>query len=618
MTNPLATWIFDALPPSGTRRGGDPSQHVFKPDLETFVREVVQNANDQRRGNAPPEVRFSFEELSGTRLQDFFEAMEWRSLEPHLQGAARMRGGRNLKSALEDLEGSGKLLLVRIEDRNTVGLTGDEFKGENHFRALCKDTLFSHKQSGAAGGSYGLGKSVLWAFSGFSTVLFNSVLSEPPAGRASPRLIGRVELPSHGTQGGDWYTGSGWFGATGEDSEGRRRAESLWSVKAAHLARDLHMARERSNTGTSLLIVGFREPASDEEPSVQAIRTRMARAALLNFWPAMVMPNRSLRIAIDQDAPIAPGKSSELEPFVQCYRRALAPEQRLDSPGDVVCRELQLEIPAHKDGAKGVVATVRLAVRLDEERSTSILRGHVASFRGPGMVVKYWDRSGIAPPGRPFHAVLACGEARDPENVTELDRQVERFLRLAEPPGHDEWGSTSALKEEYRRGYAKALEQLKDQVTQALRELLAQSVAEGVRGPERLQRRFPIGAKGPSGGSAPSAFRFGGLSAHLERGSWRFSGVIQPARSGRAFEATIRLREVGDAQTPLAEVPIRSLEILGKGTVHRIERGVALISVPKGLDGIGFSGTSVPAAEGGFGAGELRMEITSELGSGRG
>ena len=60
-------WIFDQLPPSGARRGGDPSEHAFRHDLETFVREVVQNANDQSLGR--PEVHFALMELSGAELE---------------------------------------------------------------------------------------------------------------------------------------------------------------------------------------------------------------------------------------------------------------------------------------------------------------------------------------------------------------------------------------------------------------------------------------------------------------------------------------------------------------------------------------------------------------------
>ncbi|MCH7551401.1 MAG: ankyrin repeat domain-containing protein, partial [Proteobacteria bacterium] len=120
----------------------------------------------------------------------------------------------------------------------TGDVTGDELDGDSHFRALCKDTLYSHKQSEGAGGSYGVGKSVLWAFSGLSTVLFNSVLSKDPRGFRSPRLIGRAELPSHGVSDESWYSGPGWFGIRA-DVTGGARAESVWADAAALLASEL-------------------------------------------------------------------------------------------------------------------------------------------------------------------------------------------------------------------------------------------------------------------------------------------------------------------------------------------------------------------------------------------
>jgi hypothetical protein len=116
----------------------------------------------------PPEVHFRFHQLEGRELESFLHALAWTSLHKHLEAAARVRGGRGIGRALRDLEAHKKLLVLVIEDRGTVGLTGDEDAGDSHFRALCKDTLYRHKQSDGAGGSYGRGKSVLWGFSGLS------------------------------------------------------------------------------------------------------------------------------------------------------------------------------------------------------------------------------------------------------------------------------------------------------------------------------------------------------------------------------------------------------------------------------------------------------------------
>ena len=272
----MFSWIFDAIPPSGARRGGDPAEHVFTRNLDTFVREVVQNANDQRIGKAPPEIHFRFFELRGAALESFLAKVSWPMLEPHLRAAGGARGGRAIRRFLEDMERSHRLVLLTIEDRHTVGLTGAESEEDSHFRALCKDTLFSHKRHAGAGGSYGLGKSVLWAFSGLSTVIFNSVLHEHPEGCRSPRMIGRVELPSHKV-GSAWYSGSGWFGKPVK-TNGGERAESIWHLDASLEARELFLTREEHATGTSILPWDSTIPQAMTSPRFlfcQRIRARL-------------------------------------------------------------------------------------------------------------------------------------------------------------------------------------------------------------------------------------------------------------------------------------------------------------------------------------------------------
>ncbi len=92
----MVEWVFDVLPPSGARRGGDPAEHAFARSLDTFVREVVQNANDQRIGDRAPEVHFDFEELVGESLKEFQAQLSWSSLLPHLQAAGGTQAGAPL------------------------------------------------------------------------------------------------------------------------------------------------------------------------------------------------------------------------------------------------------------------------------------------------------------------------------------------------------------------------------------------------------------------------------------------------------------------------------------------------------------------------------------------
>jgi hypothetical protein len=198
-------WLFYRGGPSAPRYGGDPTKHAVDQDVETFVREVLQNANDQARDDllAPVEVRFRFLSLSGEELESFREAIGWDQLHDHLQAVAEMDRGLGHRQFLDKLDEEEELRLLVVEDRNTTGLVGEWDDAGSNYTALVRDELYSNKQDDTAGGTYGLGKSVLWTFSGASTVLFDSVLhADDP--RTNRRLIARSKLPTHDLNGDEY------------------------------------------------------------------------------------------------------------------------------------------------------------------------------------------------------------------------------------------------------------------------------------------------------------------------------------------------------------------------------------------------------------------------------
>lgn len=577
----LIDWVFDPLPSSGARRGGDPAEHVFKHQLDTFVREVVQNANDQREGE--PSVDFTFEVLRDAGLDEFLSSLRWEGLAPHLHAAAKLPGGQRLVPALAALEKNRELMVLRVTDRKTVGLTGDEDADGSHFRALCKDVLVSHKKIASAGGSYGLGKSVLWAFSGLATVAFNSVPAQLTTHQSPPRLIARAELPSHTVSAED-FQGPGWFGRDVTRAKGRR-AESVWGLTANTIGRELGIAREQLDSGTSILIVGFREPAADASPSTDELGPRIADACRRWFWPAMQFEGRALRLSVG-------GKPVTVEnELTEAWVQRRGKRTSLDEPGDVVSIDLPFEIPARRDGTQALTGEVRLVVRLASEERQDEALGRVALFRGAGMVVKYLDLRSLIAVGRPFHAFVAAGEARQPEAPTEADRAIEHFLRLAEPPGHDEWEATNALKEGYQRGYSKALDLLFASIKQSLRKLLIATAETGTRAPDALLRRFPFGARGRPG-SAPTSFHFSRVGGQLDGRRWRFAGTVRPSETGGRWSIVIGLNVLGDRGTRLDPVGIVRLELVDapRGVTHTVREGRAFIEVPRGIDELSFSG----------------------------
>jgi hypothetical protein len=181
LMTPGTEWIFDQVPASGARQGGLAQAEVFDKDIGTFVREVLQNARDQRLPDGDVvRVRFHLEQISGPYLNDFLDAMQWWQLEPHLDAISRsgyVTISPRVRDTLEQLRTGETLRLLRIDDFGTNGLTGDEDDPDANFNALCRNTLITPAERRQSGGSFGLGKSVLWRFSGFSTVLFASAVS---------------------------------------------------------------------------------------------------------------------------------------------------------------------------------------------------------------------------------------------------------------------------------------------------------------------------------------------------------------------------------------------------------------------------------------------------------
>lgn len=365
-------WVFDELPPSGARRGGEPAEYAFGHGLETFVREVVQNANDQalRDAGQRPEVRMSLHSLEGDALAHLHAALDWPNLLEHLRAAGRTPTptGRRLAEFLAEHEASERLVVCRIEDRHTAGLTGDEDGEHSHFRALCKDTLFSIKSSEAAGGSYGLGKSVLWAFSGLATVVFASQPSQLGKGQRAPRVIGRSELPFHAID-EQGYMGPGWLGVRTERGEGRVRAESIWGARAKSLAAKLELAREADVSGTSVLVLGFRDPTRDADEPLERVVAALREHAATWFWPAMQSDHRGLAIHVDAEPVRA-----------ETYRRLAAAQRAGHQAGARRRRGTRADPDRAATGAQGG-GQARGHARLDRAPRRGRQRGGAAAAR---------------------------------------------------------------------------------------------------------------------------------------------------------------------------------------------------------------------------------------------
>jgi hypothetical protein len=595
-------WIFDPTPPSGARTGGDVAEYAFTPGIEVFVREVLQNAKDQHAGGPEPvSVVFRLVKLEGKSLEAFLEGIGWEVLRPHIAAAGESENGASYKLALDKLDETAELSLLIVEDRNTGGLMGPE-TGDGNFAALCLDTLFSKKPDATAGGSYGLGKAVLWRFSALSTVLFNSNLIQLEKGQSNPRFIGRVSLPWH-KLGSKEYSGGGWFGESKTLARGQSKAQSLWGTSASDLASKLGLSRQGVAAGTSILVVGLDEPARETRPLDQ-LAQEIERAASIWFWPSITDKTSTLEVSIEV---VERGRTvlnrtvtahQAVKPFVDAmwdYQSGTL-KGSLQEPGDTVVVPITVRLPSRRDAsASGIDAEATLVIKLAEPEASvqDPHRNSVACFRGPGMVVEYRKFERLSLTARPFHALLVCGNAQV-NGATDENKYFDEFLRAAEPPEHHRWVPTKRLKDTYKTGYKKALDSLNEALRQRLKEAVSEKITGGQEGPQLLMRKFPVGSAA-GGGSEQQPFEFRDLAASLDAsGFWIFVGtIIARTNIDKGWVAIVDMRFADEGGGRGEGGMIGSLDA-SAGKV-KIEKGKATVTLPSTIRQVRISGRTDPA-----------------------
>lgn len=473
-------WVFQPAPEDGSRNGGNAAAYAFAANLEVLAREATQNSLDERVDHDRPVVtRFVLHELTGEHLKRFLSALGWGSIERHLRQAAdrQQKAGRVLIDGLNELDRTGRLVLLRIDDYNAAGLTGPEY-GDGRFARVVRRTLDSGK-AGSQGGSYGLGKAALWAASRFGLVLVNSTLSERQEGRHERRMAGRLELPWHALDGED-FSGPAWFGL--RDKERGRAVRSWWAD--AETAESLYLERSDPAPGTSFLVVGAYDGSGDTG-ELEGMYDQLVKGVAENFWASMVGGDRSAPLLRTSVAAWRDGMVVRAERVVDPHAhepaRSRAVKAFLDgrttseltSREDVLQVSVPLKLPALKEPASDggdrpdTHAAVLLVTPTKDDDSRP---DQLAFMRATRMVVRN-KKVGDLPLGhRRFQAVLLAGLATGRNTPDSQD--AERLLRTAEPPDHNDWRATEDLTATYVRGARQCIINFKKAAEQAVRDLL--------------------------------------------------------------------------------------------------------------------------------------------------
>lgn len=474
----LINWYYRPAHRDGGRELGNAAAFAFDSDLRVLAREATQNSLDERFDETRPvRVRYQLHELTGERLHGFLGAVRWNEqVIPHLEAAAdrRQKVGRVIAGGLRDLQETGRLLLLRVDDYNASGLTGPDYD-DGKFAAVVRRQLDSRKGA-TAGGSFGLGKATLWATSQFGLVIMHSTLSEPYEGRRDRRLIGRLDLPWHEIE-GEPYAGPAWLGEA--DPQREKVARSWWADERT--VEDLYLARDSGDPGTSFLIVGAHDAAS-EATDLESMHAALVRSLAGNFWASMVagregVPLLEASVEARRDGQLVRAEERvdphRLQPAKSRAMRAFLDgdtTETLTTAEDVVRVTVPLTVPPRKDEGKARPVEHQAVLLVTPAEPGDEHPNGLVCMRSSRMVVIERSVSDV-PLGAPaFQAVLLAGRATGSD---ELDADLaEEFLRAAEPPEHHDWRQTDDLTVTYARGAASRLREFRQGMLAKIRDVV--------------------------------------------------------------------------------------------------------------------------------------------------
>lgn len=348
--------------------------------LDALAREINQNSNDAKVDyvDEPVEVHF---ELHSLPIFEFPNLTEYKKiLENCLDYWKEIEKTKHFfENALKTFD-SPTIPVLKISDYNTSGLTGSNEERRSNWHSLIKAIGVSNKSSNA-GGSFGIGKHAPFACSSLRTVFYGTLDIQ-----GVYAFQGVAKLATH-LKDGEPTQGTGYFGITERNKPLIDNQSKLPEIFHRH------------NTGTDIYVMGFNGGGNWEEEIIKSILENFFYAVFQNKLVVKVgdtlVNKESLPILLEKYTK----ESNDCLSFQ--YYHALIEGQALEGTIKGYDNVKLYLLPGSNFPKK------------------------VAMVRGTGM--KIYDKGHF----RGLTKFIGVLVAEGPE--------INKFLRLTEPPSHDKW-----------------------------------------------------------------------------------------------------------------------------------------------------------------------------------
>jgi hypothetical protein len=412
---------------------------------ETFLRETLQNACDQKRDDTS-QIKFIVDlfQISGKKKEAFDDFF------------SEARLGKDPLN-FSELKSSKSFEAMVVADIGTVGLAGPLDASVDESPSNFAGFFFNvgrQNSDSKSGGSFGLGRTVLTNASEFSTILvYSQFISK---GKIGKRLMG-MSIDGAFSHGGRRYTGRHWFGQEPKKDMG---LVSPFEDKIAEEYAKVFGLKDYlgDETGFVAMVIGNTLISNPESPTLsKAQREEMVKiiqkAACVYGWPHMLGSKRTRSVDFhfrldgkaipDKDPTKMPGISE----FVKCY-------QSLNSQTDgVETTEIYFSESVGKKVATGNLAWLNIPTsQTDKElaQEGSIPISAIALMRQANFVVKYLD-------------VTQKADQVSTRGVFKTNNAFDSVFRKSEPVAHDDWiPSKLQLKPNSRNPIKQTLENIKE------------------------------------------------------------------------------------------------------------------------------------------------------------